>query len=257
MEQAPKNSLSIPAAIVIAGALVAIGIVMSKAPAAPQQAANQAAQTVTVKPVTASDHILGNANAPITVVEYADLECPYCKMFEGTMSQIMSTYGTKGQVAWVYRHFTVHSLAPSEANAAECASAIGGNNAFWQYINTVFATTTSTNSLNPAVLPAIAKNLGLDTSKFNTCVSAATYLPLVQQETSDAEAAGGQGTPFSVMVLANPLSAAGQQAVGNYISQSGFGQYVSLGANGKTISLDGALPEANVAAIIDLVLKNQ
>ena len=121
-----KSQYVLPITIVVAGALIAGGVFLAgKSGTTPNQ--NGAP---TVRPVDSTDHIVGNPSAKIMVVEYADLECPYCKDFHITMHQIMDFYGEGGEVAWVYRPFPlaqIHSKAPKEAEAAECAAAQGGN----------------------------------------------------------------------------------------------------------------------------------
>lgn len=82
------------------------------------------------------EHILGNSNAPIVVIEYSDLECPYCKKFGDTMKEIMVE--SNGNVAWVYRHWIVHPNALPKAAASECVAKLKGNEAFWKYIDLVF-----------------------------------------------------------------------------------------------------------------------
>lgn len=86
--------------------------------------------------VTESDHIIGNIDAPIVIVEYSDLECPYCKRFNGVMKQIVEE--SNGEVAWVYRHWIVHQGALLKTAAAECVAQIKGENAFWKYVDLVF-----------------------------------------------------------------------------------------------------------------------
>jgi|GEM_PF-714306 len=82
------------------------------------------------------DHIIGNPNAPILIIEYSDLECPYCKRFGETMKEIVAE--SNGEVAWVYRHWIVHQGAVAKAAAAECVASIKGNDSFWKYIDLVF-----------------------------------------------------------------------------------------------------------------------
>ncbi len=89
-----------------------------------------------IPPVTAADHIIGNPDAPIVVVEYSDLECPYCKRFGGVMKEI--TAESNGNVAWVYRHLVIHPTALPKAAASECVAKLKGNDAFWKYVDLVF-----------------------------------------------------------------------------------------------------------------------
>jgi len=89
-----------------------------------------------VPPVDANDHILGNANAPITIIEYSDYECPYCKAFHATLNQIV-TDGA-GSVSWVYRHWPIHQNSFEKLVAAECVAKIKGNDTFWKYSDLLF-----------------------------------------------------------------------------------------------------------------------
>src|SRR3989338_2531696 len=103
--------------------------------------------------LTDRDHLRGDPKATVKVVEFSDLECPFCKNFHRTMQQVMSEYS--GQVAWVYRHFpldSLHSKARKEAEASECAAELGGNDGFWAYVDKLFEITPSNNGLDPNLL---------------------------------------------------------------------------------------------------------
>lgn len=89
-----------------------------------------------ISAVTAGDYIIGSIDAPIVIVEYSDLECPYCKRFSATMKEIVAE--SNGQVAWVYRHWVVHPGALPKAGASECVAKLKGNDAFWKYVDLVF-----------------------------------------------------------------------------------------------------------------------
>lgn len=154
---------------------------------------------------TAKDHVRGNANAGITLLEYSDLECPFCKQFHQTVNDTLSTYGDK--VRLVFRHFPIpqlHSKAPKEAEATECAAELGGNDAFWKFVDRIFAITPSNDGLDPAELPKIASAIGLNQKKFETCLASGKYASTVQDDERDAQSAGSYqsrlGTPFSVII---------------------------------------------------------
>lgn len=86
------------------------------------------------------DWLRGDENAPISIIEFSDIDCPFCKRFHPTMKQVLEDYD--GQVNWVYRHFplpTLHPDAPRKAAAAECAGHIGGNNTFWAFVDSLSA----------------------------------------------------------------------------------------------------------------------
>ncbi len=156
---------------------------------------------INVKPVSAADHIFGDPNAPVKIVEFSDLECPFCKQFHQTMRSAMALY--EGKVAWIFRNFPLpqlHSKAPKEAQAAECAAKLGGNDAFWQYIDTVFEITPSNNGLDGSELPKIAQKIGINVNDFNTCLSGDYGKDTIQAQSEDAVNSGAQGTPYSVVI---------------------------------------------------------
>lgn len=154
--------------------------------------------------VTEADWIRGKDDARITLVEYSDLECPFCKRFHETLNQLMATY--PNDVRWVYRHYPLASLHPKaakEAEATECAGEQGGEEAFWKYTDRLYEITPSNNGLDPAELPKIAEYAGLDVSRFNECLSSGKFKTKVDSQTNDAIRAGGQGTPYSVILVDN------------------------------------------------------
>lgn len=104
---------------------------------------------IQIRPVSPDDHILGNADAKIIVVEYSDLECPFCKVFHNTMHQVVEK--SNGDVAWVYRHYPISGLHPKaflEALATECAWEQKGNDGFWKYTDQLFKITPSNNKFD-------------------------------------------------------------------------------------------------------------
>ncbi len=157
-----------------------------------------------MKPVSADDHILGNPNAEVVIVEYSDTECPFCKRFHETMHQVIDEYGKDGKVAWVYRHFPLtqlHSKAQIEAEATECAFDQGGNTAFWTYTDKVYEMTPSNNGLDLDELPNIAEEIGLDRVEFERCLDDRDNKKKVEDQLADAFASGGRGTPHNIMII--------------------------------------------------------
>lgn len=196
-----SQNYAIPFAIVIAGLAIAGAIYLGDG----KQTAVVAKANGSVDPVTSADHILGNPNAKVVIVEYSDTECPYCKSFHATMNRIMSEYGNDGQVAWVYRQFPIESLHPvkahNEAEATECANKLGGNTKFWEYINKVFEITPSNNRLDQAELPKIAKAVGLDVTAFNKCLESDEMKAVVDRGIASGNKAGVSGTPYSIILV--------------------------------------------------------
>lgn len=200
-----NKSLTVPIAIIIAGVLIAGALYVTKRDGVvkPLDTAAPESAEIDLAPVTADDHILGDPNAPIVIVEYSDTECPFCKTFHGTMDKIMNEYGKDGRVAWVYRHFPldqIHPKADKEAEATECAAELGGNDAFWKYLNRIFEITPSNNQLDLAKLPEMAVEIGLDKTKFETCLASGKYAAKVESMFQSGVVAGVRGTPHSIIV---------------------------------------------------------
>lgn len=205
-----RHQLTVPLAIVIAGLLVAGAIFFSRGATEPVSAPTAAATTEKIAPaargmraVDATDHIRGNPDAALLIVEFSDLECPFCRDFHPTMLRIMEEYGKSGKVSWVYRHFPlaqIHPKAQKEAEATECAAELGGNAKFWEYTDRVFEITPSNNNLDRAELPAIAERVGLDRKAFEACLASGRHAARVARDYDDGLASGIDGTPFSVMV---------------------------------------------------------
>lgn len=210
-----------PIAVIIAGVLIAGAVIYS---GGKTQNGNTSGNTANVPkepiaeekkgdleqmaPVSQKDHIRGNPDAPVKIVEYSDFECPFCKRFQETMKQVMDKYGKDGKVAWVYRHLPLDQLHPvkarKEAVASECAAEIGGNDAFWKYADRFFELTPSNNQTNiDTVLPQIAKEIGLDKEKFASCLASTKYDAHIEEDAQNATATGGNGTPWSIVVAKN------------------------------------------------------
>lgn len=226
------SKFAVPGAIVLAGILIAGAIFITRggADTPDAQTAEEIAKEINLRPVTNDDHIFGNPNADIVIVEYSDTECPFCKQFHGTMRALMAEYGTDGSVAWVYRHFPLaqlHSKAPKEAEALECAGELGGKTAFWDYTNRIYEITPSNDGLDPAKLITVAQELKLDSTKFKACLDSGKYAEKVEKDYKDAIAAGARGTPHSII----------------------------LTKDGDKLPLEGAQPLAAVKSVIEGLLK--
>ena len=171
--------------------------------------------------VDKDDHIRGEENAPLTIIEYSDMECPFCNQFHETMKQVMTTY--EGKVRWVYRHFPLsfHPQAKPTAVAAECA---GEQGKFWEFADVMFA---NQDQLGDSFFKQTAKDLGLNTGNFDTCLTSGKYDAVIAQDQKEGSAAGVTGTPGSF-----------------FIDQ-----------NGTVQSIRGALPFSSVQALIDAALQ--
>jgi len=153
-----------------------------------------AGPTPTVGPVEVSvddDPAQGPEDAPVTIIEFSDFQCPYCARFDAeTLPQILSNYGDR--VRFVYRDFpltSLHQYALKAAEASECADDQG---AYWKYHDLLFQ---NQSALDDASLKSYAASLGLDTAAFNECLDSDKQMSEVRKDVEDGLTAGVQGTP--------------------------------------------------------------
>lgn len=91
------------------------------------------------RPISENDHIYGNKDAKVTVIEYSDFECPFCRSFHPVVERAVNSFD--GEVNWVYRHFPLEAIHPNARNmahASECVAELGGNDAFWAFSDQLF-----------------------------------------------------------------------------------------------------------------------
>lgn len=239
------DKITLPLSIIIAGLLIGGGIYLNgkmdkdTSSNSPTEQARQGkteesslAIKQSIRPIDANDHFIGNSKARVVLVEYSDTECPFCRTFHKTMQTLMQEYGKDGKLAWVYRHFPIaelHSKAPKEAEALECAGELGGNSKFWEYTNKLYDETPSNNGLEESKLSKIALDVGLDTKKFNLCIESSEFAPRVESDVVNAKELGGLGTPYSILIDTK---------------------------NNEYYPIEGAFPYSDLKNIIDMILSN-
>jgi len=164
---------------------------------------NAASNARNVRPVSAArDHIYGNPDAIISLIEYSDFECPFCKRFHLTAKRIVAA--NAGKVNWVYRHFPLSFHNPgaqTEAEASECAASLGGNDAFWKFANKIYERTRSNGNGFPTQgLVPLAVEIGLDESAFRSCLENGKFTARVQEDFEEGVQIGISGTPGNIFL---------------------------------------------------------
>ncbi|MCH8945953.1 MAG: DsbA family protein [Nanoarchaeota archaeon] len=171
------------------------------------------------------DAILGDPNAPITIIEFSDYQCPFCGRFwSQTLPLIKSEYIDTGKVKLVYRDFpldSIHPFATPAAEAAECVrdEAGGSDETYFEYHDKIFANQASLSESN---LKQWAQELGYN---IDSCLSSGKFASEVRKDLADAQSAGGRGTPF----------------------------FVIIGSDGKGTPLSGAQPFSAFKQILDSI----
>jgi protein-disulfide isomerase len=131
----------------------------------------------------------GGAKAPVTIVEFSDYQCPFCKRGEDSVQKVFDTYGDKVRIVFRDYPLPFHPQARPAAEAAACANAQGK---FWEYNKKLFDNQSALAETN---LKAYAKDLGLDTAKFDECLAKKPHSAAIDKDIADGVAAGVNGTP--------------------------------------------------------------
>jgi protein-disulfide isomerase/copper chaperone CopZ len=206
IEDAEKEKsirLSVPISIIIAGLIIGGAVIIdggtgsSIAKPVPSQAQPNTVQpepseqdSVVQFDITSESHIRGNPDAPITLVEFSDFECPFCVRHYPTLKKILNDYW--GKVRLVYKHFPL-SFHPNGQKTAEASECAGEQNFFWEYHDKLFDNFQIGYSLEN--FKKWAKELGLNAQQFNICLDSGKYAQKVQTDYQEGLQKGVNGTP--------------------------------------------------------------
>jgi protein-disulfide isomerase len=147
--------------------------------------------TTVARPVDpARDHILGPASAPLTLVEYADFECPFCARATGVAKEVRKHFGDS--LRYVFRHLPLPDVHPYAEVAAAAAEAAGAQGRFWDMHDLLFA---HQDQLELEDLAGYAGRLGLDVEDFLRDIDEQRHASRIREDVADAEASGARGTP--------------------------------------------------------------
>jgi protein-disulfide isomerase len=228
MSELKKLELSPSVSIILAGLLIAGAIVFVNFNATAKTGAGDSTlpQNTVVPAPSAEDHIIGDINAPVVLIEYADFECYYCMLAYPTIKRVVEE--NNGKVAWVMRHLPLDSIHPEARPAglaAECIAEQLGNDGWWGFTDSLF---TDQSNLGATRYLSLAAQLGADTSAYMSCVSSKKYEYKLDEQGAQAQVAGAQGTPYTI-----------------------------VWSKGTAVPLSGALPYNQFAAVIKAVLERQ
>lgn len=224
-----KNNYGLPIAVVVAGLFIAGAVVFSGGGG--DDAANTASDRVGDQPrgefrmPNETDHVRGNPNAPIAIVEFSDLECPFCAQIHPTLLRIVED---NDDVQWVFRHFplsTIHSRALSAAVASECIARLGTNDDFWTFVDSAFQ---NQRQLGDSWYKEQAVSFSINSVEFESCTDDKSVVSDIQADLDEATGTGGRGTPYVVVIA----------------------------RSGKLMPFSGALPYAQVSAVIEQARNN-
>ena len=145
---------------------------------------------------------LGDVNAKLTLVEFTDYQCPFCKRhFNGVLPQIKKDYVDTGKVKYVMRQFPLVSIHPRATKASEAALCAGDQGKYWEVHNRIFV---DQRKLSDEDLQAHAEAAGLEGAQFKDCLSTGKYTERVKTDAAEGAKAGVRGTPSFFLGLTDP-----------------------------------------------------
>jgi len=201
--------------------------------------------------ITSADHILGDKNAKLTVVEFADFRCPFCERFYAdSEQQIIRDFVNTGKARLIFKNYAF--LGQSSIWASEAAECAGEQNKYWEMYNWLFsnqAPESDTAYYSKANLIKYAGKVGLNTAQFTTCINNDKYAQKVSDDLAQGKALGISGTPTILLVGKDNKFDLGY--IKTQLGQGGFS--VTL-PNGN-VFIVGAQPYATFKAAIDAALK--
>jgi protein-disulfide isomerase len=162
----------------------------AKAPQTKDAIMNAASHSDLAVPVSPIDHAKGAEHAPVTLVEYADFECPHCKLAEPVLKHLLEIH--PGKLRLVFRHFPLEGVHPHALLAAQAAEAAAGQGKFWEMHDLLFANSAH---LKLHDLQGYAQKLELDMTRFSAELGDEVYLQRVREHIAGAQKSGVRGTP--------------------------------------------------------------
>ena len=223
--------------VVIAGLILLVGGLFLLTSSTKQTAATptQAATDIVMPPAHPHPHanmnVVGDPDAPVTIIEYSDFQCPFCGRFaRETEPLILQNYVVTGKVRMIYRTFG-DWIGPESLLAAEAAYCAGDQGKFWDFHDILFYNQHGENegAFSRPRIETMAKMLGLNMDQFNQCLDSHKYQKQAMQDLQDGKAAGVKGTP----------------------------SFVIIAPDGSQQFIEGALPYARFQEAIEAALKKQ
>jgi len=141
--------------------------------------------------ITQQNHVRGNFDAKVTLVEFSDFECPYCEKHTPTLERILAEYGN--DVRLVYKHYPLRDIHPNAQKAAEASECAAEQGKFWEYHDVLFDNQPT--GLSTDKFKQWAVTLGLNAQQFNTCLDSSKYADKVQADVTEGGSKGVNGTP--------------------------------------------------------------
>lgn len=204
-----------------------------------------------VPPVSADDNTRGVANAAVKLIEYSDIECPFCQDYHEELLTLVEREPL-ANFSWTYRHFPltqIHQDAYRYAVASECAA---NQDQFWPFLDTLVNKIRNNNRATNEDLNELALGLGLNTNSFNECVESSATASIVTDHSSQAFDAGATGTPFSVFEFSREITTSELEQIQSWF---GTGAALKLSDDRLQLAIGGSIGATQIRELVNLVVE--
>lgn len=248
-EKKAKKDYFLPISLLIAAIIIAGAVIYSNGTKTNEGGAESVVSDKELA-LSSMDSILGSEDAPITMFEYSDYECPFCvRFYSDSKPLLVESYVNTGKANMTFRALAYHEKSPFIMNAVSCA---GDQNKYWEMHNFVFDQQLSGSQVDKDAFVSQAETLGMDKAKFVSCVDNDDHRDEALSSTQTYQAAGFRATP--ILVIAKSVNLPAKFDANYLVSQMSSGQNVITLAEG-VVAVVGAQPFAIYQSEIDKLLK--
>lgn len=250
MDSSKNNLIVLGGAGLLLAILLGFGILGAKSN--PGSVANQAANfdLSAIPDVSTEDNTRGATNARVRLIEYSDIECPFCQQYHDELIEVVDNQKLPN-FSWTYRHFpltTIHPDAFRYAVASECAAEQGQ---FWGFLD-ILVNQVRDNRVTDEAIAAIASGVGIDSARLDTCMEQESIAELVQAEILQAQAGGATGTPFNVFEFDSSISTSQIQSIQNLF---GPDTAIVLSDDNKKMAIGGIINATQIREIVNTIIE--
>lgn len=239
--------------IVLAGAgillLALIIFAVSGATSDPQSATTRSYDLDSIPAVSNTDNTRGPGNAAVKLVEYSDIECPFCQEYHNELLDLVER-DPLANFSWTYRHFPlpIHNNARDYAVATECAADQDG---FWEYLDTLTNRVRNDEDFDDAGLIELATDINLDTNRFAACLDDDAAADRVDTDLADGRSAGITGTPFSLFEFDRQINDEELETI-----QGLFGSSTAIvtASDNRRLAIGGVIGATQIREIVQLIV---
>ncbi|MGM0482285.1 MAG: DsbA family protein [Patescibacteria group bacterium] len=254
-----KNDRLVTISIIIAGIIISGTLLYSRdfSFGSDNEETRDEEEITGISPLRDNEPLLGDPKADILFIEYSDTECPFSSKFAKEREKIMSTYGTEGKVAWIYRTISGSNRTSTiKALSLECVSNSEENHKFWKYLRRI-----ENKELNkdekggPSIdeLISSAEKEGISAQDLKECVENKTYMEKIERNLQEVLSEEARSTPFTVMILPEKLSSFKQEKINSELQEMPA-NLVTIPRDPDRIFLNGFLEAEKIEKIIEIAL---